>query len=384
MSSRVDASEGGAAAADLERLAPIGFDTRRANNFNTLRLVMACAVIWSHSFALFRGSEDGEPISRLLNGVYNAGNIAVLAFFAISGFLISQSWCRSSSWKSYLRKRVSRILPGYLVATALCSLVVVPLFSTRSILDFTSGEWAGLASNLLLQNYIVQSDAFGGGAVNGSLWSIPYEFWCYLGVLGLGLAGLFKVRAVFPAIAVIVMLGRVWLDLNGVHPGGGLLERVIGYPYFWFNVLPPFMLGASIYLYRDVIPRSPLIALGLGAAVIAAAHLPISHLGQDIATRLIFPFALTYAIIFIAYSRVHLGDAARFGDFSYGTYLYAFPIQQMLHYSVGQSLPFGVLLIVSVALSILAGAISWFLVEHWFVGGGAKKRPKLAKPVSSL
>lgn len=80
-------------------------------------------------------------------------------------------------------------LPGHLVAIAICSLIVVPTFSLRSYTAISASEVMGLASNLLLRNYIIDSDAFGGGAVNGSLWSIPFEFWCCLGVMALGLAG---------------------------------------------------------------------------------------------------------------------------------------------------------------------------------------------------
>src|SRR4051794_23283701 len=96
------------------------------NNFDAIRLSMALLVVWSHSFGIHLGSEDTEWISRLLNGRYNAGNIGVMAFFVISGFLIMQSWERSRSARSYFEKRVRRIYPGYLVATTICAFLVAP------------------------------------------------------------------------------------------------------------------------------------------------------------------------------------------------------------------------------------------------------------------
>jgi peptidoglycan/LPS O-acetylase OafA/YrhL len=351
----------------VSRLVPYDFDRKSSNNFNTIRLVMALAVVWSHSFALYEGSEATEPVSELFGGIYNAGNIAVLAFFVISGFLICQSWDRSSSWRSYLRKRVARIFPGYLVAVLICSLVIVPLFSSRSALDYQPREWMGITSNLLLENYIVSSDAFGHGPVNGSLWSIPFEFRCYLGILVLGLTGLLRRRYLLPLLVVMVMLARVWLDLNGKRPGGGIIETIFGYAYFWFGLFPPFVLGAATYHYRKIIPRHAALLIAFFLAFLLACHLPIVGRGHDIAARLILPPALAYAIFYWAFSRFSVGDAARYGDFSYGTYLYAFPIQQMLVWSIKDRLSIATFIIVSMALSLCAGVASWYTIEHWFL-----------------
>src|ERR1035438_931447 len=101
------------------------------NNFDAIRLMMAIAVIWSHSFALaLPEGETVEPISILTNGHYNAGNIAVMVFFAISGFLICESRLKSKSLGSFLGKRVRRIYPGYMAASTIGVFIVVPLFST--------------------------------------------------------------------------------------------------------------------------------------------------------------------------------------------------------------------------------------------------------------
>ncbi len=356
----------------------------RRNNFDAIRLAMALLVVWSHSFALWKGSEDSEPISLLLGGTYNSGNLGVLAFFTISGFLITLSWLRSKSWREYLRRRIARIYPGYLVAILLCSLVVVPAFSSRHFLVLSGSEIGGLFSNLLLRNFIVSSDAFNSGPVNGSLWSIPYEFWCYLGVLALGLGGLLRWRPVYPLIAVAVMAVRVWLDLTGRRPGGGLVGEIIGFPYFWFNVLPPFMLGGAVYLYRDRLPRSAALLATLVVLTIAAAHLPLTDILRTAATRLLMPFTLTYMIFYAAFSpalRVH--GAARYGDFSYGTYLYAFPIQQMLVVLLKGQVNFAAYVALCLAASLLAGIASWHLVEKQFLSKsrGTGKSAEKARPL---
>jgi len=361
----------------MRQLVPVDPKKLKENNFNAIRLIMALAVVWSHSFALGIANEDVEPISLLLGNVYNAGNLAVLTFFAVSGFLITDSFIRSANWGIYLRNRVARIYPGYLVAVAICSFVVVPLFSTE--LHWTREDILGLLSNFLLKGYIPKSDAFGGGAVNGSLWSIPYEFWCYLGILALGVTGLLRRRIILPAVAAIVIIVRIWLDLTGRHPAS-VLQPIIGVAYFWFNVLPPFVLGATCLLYRDQIPRSRLLLGFLVIGTILVSHLPVSDIHRIVATRTLMPITLTYTTLYIAFCSIRLPDVTTYGDLSYGTYLYAFPIQQMLKVELGSYFSMPIYIVLGGALSTAAGFASWWLVERRFLA--MAKRPRQMEPLA--
>lgn len=362
----------------LPRLVPTD-DAARRNNFNTLRLLMALLVVWSHCFAIWYGTERNEPLSLLLNGTYNAGQIGVLAFFTISGFLITMSWQRSPLAGSYLGRRIARIVPGYFVATLICSLVVVPILSSRPFGFFTLEEARHQASNLLLRNYIVPAPGF-DSAINGSLWSVTYEFWCYLGVMALGLTGLLRWRIILPLGAILVMLGRVALDVTGRRPGaGGIIEMVIGFPYFWFMVLPSFLIGAAILLYREYLPRSGMMAAVLALLTIGSAWVPLPSGWEGALTRLLLPPALAYGLFYVAFHpRWQLGDAARFGDFSYGAYLYAFPVQQMLKVGmmVAGIIVFPLYVALAMLCSILSGVASWFLVERFFEVRKLRRRLK--------
>jgi peptidoglycan/LPS O-acetylase OafA/YrhL len=330
---------------------------------------MALLVVWSHSFALYLGSEDREPLSILMNGAYNSGNLGVFVFFVISGFLICHSFLNCKNMLQFLGRRVRRIYPGYMAATMIGAFIVVPLFSSRALTDLSTLEISKVVGlNLLLQNYFPPSDVFGGKAINGSLWSIPYEFWCYIGVAALGAVHLLSRRAVCLAIIVLTMVVRVWLDLTGRKPGGGIVGLIIGWPYLWFSVLPCFMFGVTIYLYRDVIRRSRLFLITGLVSLVLTANLPIEPLYRKVLTDLLFPPVISYVIFHAAFSNsLKLHDAAHWGDFSYGTYLYAFPIQQMLFVSFGATIIFPVYVAASMALSLIAGAISWYLVERWFL-----------------
>src|SRR4051812_35296360 len=92
----------------------VGAEIRR-NNFDFLRFCFAVLVILSHSYPL-TGNTAAEPIGRITGGTVVFGSVAVEAFFVISGFLIAHSWLHSASAGQYLKKRILRIYPGYLVA----------------------------------------------------------------------------------------------------------------------------------------------------------------------------------------------------------------------------------------------------------------------------
>jgi peptidoglycan/LPS O-acetylase OafA/YrhL len=326
------------------------------NNFDAIRIAMALLVVWSHSFALYFGTEANEPLSLLTAGVANAGNIAVDVFFIVSGFLILKSFTRSRSYWSFLKKRIARILPGFMVATSLCAFVLLPALAGT---HYTVGSAVKtLGMNLLLQGWFVNSNPFVYNhvrAVNGSLWSISFEFWCYLGVLAYGI--LKGGKALLVSVLIIVIALDVWTTATGKQWGGGIITKVVGWPNFWFRMAPCFMAGMLVYVYRDLIPRSGWIVLtSLAFLVVCARFSPLT-------ARAFLPIVLAYAVFYYAFSRQYF-QAARHGDFSYGTYLYAFPIQQLiLAFTV---LSFPIFVGISMLLSGVAGVASWFAVERWF------------------
>lgn len=339
-----------------------------------MRLMMALLVIWSHAFALYFGSEDTEPVSLLLNGTYNAGNVAVRVFFIISGFLITISFLHSSSMLRYMRKRVERIYPGFIVAVMVCAFVVVPFFSTHADLSPTS-IWGTIWHALILQGAMPASDVFASNpvdAVNGALWSIPFEFWCYIAIAGLGALNLIGNRLFLLVSMLLIMAGKAVLDFYGVKPGIPIINEIIGWPYLWFSVAPCFLAGALAYMYREKLPRSRVLAGALLVAFIVSAY--VSSLLCDA----LFPIVAAYLTFYVAFSRRELPNAAVHGDFSYGTYLYGFPIEQML---VGASLPFAIYVPTAMGLSLVAGVASFFLVEDRFKSGKRAAARPVEQPV---
>lgn len=336
------------------------------NNFDAIRLAMALLVVWSHSFALHLGSEQSEWLSLLFGGVYNAGNLAVMAFFVISGFLITQSWERSRTARSYFEKRIRRIYPGYMVATTISAVLFVLLIPHREhagVLSFVKAA----AFNLLLRSYAPVADMTGRHdgalfAVNGALWSIPFEFWCYIGVAILGAVALATNRRLLLGLLIAVMLAHECLDWLGLKPGLGIIGDIFGWPYLWTKILPSFLLGMVAYAYRTVLPRSGLLLAGLTIASVIACH------ANEMLGFLLVSPSLAYGVFYVAFDdRLPLHNAARFGDFSYGVYLYGFAVQRVLQSLIAKDWNLPEFFVASASLALAAGVLSWHLVEKRFM-----------------
>jgi peptidoglycan/LPS O-acetylase OafA/YrhL len=337
----------------------------RANNFDSLRLIFAVLVIFSHSFPMTRGSNATEPLSLLTYGQITLGNISVWAFFAISGFLINQSWRRSPKVGKYLKRRIGRIYPGFAVAAVLTALFVVPIAADPDTY-FPVSLRSFLFNTLRLQVFEyphVFMHNPGANVLNGSLWSVPYEFWCYLGVMALGLTGLLRRRWVVVALFVLAIAMHLYMAASGWTPSGAILGQIFGYPLYWATVLPFYLAGMIFQLYGGhTLLRTPMVAL---AAVVLVSSNFIPH-GLGLVVTM--PTCGAYLLMALAYlPRLHPLNLGRFGDFSYGTYLYAFPIQQLLvQRAHGQISPW-LLFAEAAPLTLLVGALSWFLVERHFL-----------------
>ena len=114
------------ASKQTEGSAATTIDDHRQNNLDLIRFVLASLVIFSHSYPLTRGYSQGlEPIAGLTGFQADGGTLAVNFFFVISGFLITQSWFASRSCDDFLRKRILRIFPGYIVAFIVSEIIAI-------------------------------------------------------------------------------------------------------------------------------------------------------------------------------------------------------------------------------------------------------------------
>ena len=188
------------------------------NNLDCLRLVFAVTVIFSHSYAIGIGmqtetygaaSQFTEPMLLWSHGQTTFGIIAVDAFFIISGFLIANSFLRSRSLLVYFRKRVARIYPGFVVCMLILALAVVPIaggiFANQSL----SGRVADFIGRAAILWNINVGNSFARNplpnVIDGSVWTIPWEFVCYIGLAAAGAAGLLH-RRLFVLLTFSLMI----------------------------------------------------------------------------------------------------------------------------------------------------------------------------------
>ncbi len=339
----------------------------QANNLDFMRLCFAVLVIASHSFPLTRGSDSAEPLSRWSHGQISFGGVAVDAFFIISGFLITSSAERSPELGRFVRKRVARIYPAFLCCALLTALVVMPMASAT----LSNQSPAAQVADTVLQTLRLREFKYVGafqhnpfpGEINGSIWSIQYEFWCYLGVALLMVSNLLRRRSLILVLFVASVAVSCASSLMRWHPRGSVVFSIFGLPDFWARLMPLYLAGMVFYLYRDRIAYTWRGFLLASVASLSSLFLPG-------AWALVFPIAGCYALFHLAYvPKGTLNRFGRFGDLSYGTYLFAFPIQQILVQRLHGLSPL-LLFFYATPLTMLLAALSWYCIERHFLHPG--------------
>lgn len=331
------------------------------NNFGILRLLLASLVVVSHSAEMIDGNRSREALLQF-GGIMTFGELAVDGFFIVSGYLVLQSFQTSTSLFDYSLKRVRRIYPGFLacaiLVTALSPLVGSPLLSW----DGKSYLKAGANIATLDWPDIRGYPDLAFHALNGSAWSIPYEFRCYIMVALLGLIGLYHSRLAALILTACLLLSHA----IGWPTYIGPLAKLVGFPQLFIRMAGMFCVGSCFYLYRDVIVYRwwiALLALGMWVASFSIPQI------QEVT------FAVTgsYLLFYLAFG-IHSDQLAKVNsrtDISYGTYLYAWPIAGTLIAAFQIRSPL-LLFSATLPLSFIAGWLSWHLIERPLVRKKAK------------
>ncbi len=352
------------------------------NNFGALRILLAAAVVFSDSFLLGDGVTNADPMKRFNHGQAITGHVAVDLFFIMSGHLVTLSLISEASLGRYFWHRIRRMYPGFIFAAMFSFLVVLPLAGG----SITPPVRLGAAGDFVYRALRLGSPTYSGafpanpfpGEVNLSLWSIPYGFWCYI------------LAAVLSAIGVLRSQRRVWIlaTLEGMAITFGVWALIahffpephwvmvtIGYPGVWARVLPMFLSGMTLAAVKDRMPVNGWIAVAAVALLAIAAQIPFAWAPM-------IAIAGAYLLFYCAYTpKPRLWRVTARGDPSYGMYLLSFPIQQMIvrmytHGMPGRTMNPYLLFAVSLAPSLAAGYVSWWMVERWFL---AQQRPEASQ-----
>ncbi len=330
----------------------------RARGMDVLRLAAATLVIVAHSYNL---TLHEEPFRRF--GGPEFGDIAVAVFFAISGFLVTASWISDPRLRSFVLRRALRILPGLWVVLLVTVLGVGVVVTAQPVLTYLTSldtwryplERAVVFSTRPSLPGVFTTNPY-GSAVNGSLWTLPVEVTAYGATLLFGVTGLLARRRELVAVAIVLLMviqETILPTASGLvatDSAGAVVHWLVHFGLF-------YAVGALLFLYRDHVP------LSFGAA---AAALIVWVLSFDTgAMTIVGQIALPYAVLVLGYRAPESVDRffRRIGDLSYGTYIYAFPVQQMIiHYDTGIRPP--PLIALSIPITYACAYASWHLVER--------------------
>jgi peptidoglycan/LPS O-acetylase OafA/YrhL len=332
--------------------------TPHKNNFNFLRLFFASLVLLSHAPEIADGNRSRELLTQFFGSI-SFGELAVDGFFLLSGYLIVKSWMNEPRILPYLQKRIVRIYPGFIVASIVGALIVGPLGAIPSEYFAQFKAWAFVKGTLLLQSTITPPVFAGQSnpAVNSSMWTIFFEFQCYLLVMVLGVLGAVKRRKIWLTLSIGIVLAF------GLHKFGYLAldgNRFIDIARNLVRLASPFFAGGCFYLFKDQIKFTPKLGLIAFAALFAglfwaeAAEIFLAVFGG-------------YLLFYLGHA--HIPALQKFNqipDISYGLYLYGWPVQKLLFWYWPGLSPWAVFPL-SLAASASLGFLSWHLVEKPFL-----------------
>lgn len=270
-------------------------------NLNVLRLFLASCVIFSHSPELIEGTRNHIPLVAYFGGL-GLGGLAARGFFILSGALIGASWMNQPELIPFLRKRVLRIYPAFIACSLVCLLVVAPLVSVNYWHEFA--PLSALKRALCLQEVVGISSTFAGSHnpdLNTPMWSIGFEFACYLMVAGMGALGILRGRLTACALlGLMLIMSALCFEWHPVVPWQAKLSKLP-------ELASWFLLGSNLYLNRFFIA-------GLGRFIPAVNV-----------------------------------------DISYGLYLYGWPIQKLILWYW----PDVSSIMLSLSALLLAGVVGW-------------------------
>ncbi|OUJ72665.1 acyltransferase family protein [Hymenobacter crusticola] len=326
------------------------------NNFDFLRLLFATLVLITHSYFL-TGIPEHDPLWQFSHGQLRLSKLGLWGFFVISGYLILKSLLRSSSLKEYYFKRIIRVFPALWVMVGL-TMIGAYFFSDKNLGAYLADRSLYLyLLNLVLRLHINIAGVFPANPVpteiNGSIWTVPYEFFFYL-----LLTPLFFIRyrlAWLRGSMLVAFVGLLVLQLTGhvdypTRELGLLTEELIFLGLY-------FVAGGLLALFPSLIRQARLRTWAVwitGLGLLAVLYFG----GYEQAQFFLLP---VFVIAFGESNYPALSWIRRYGDISYGVYIWGWPVQQALVHLLHPSQP--VLALLSIPIAWAIGAVSWHLLE---------------------
>lgn len=324
------------------------------NNFHLMRHLAAIAVVLTHSYSVVTGRYASEPLVGWLG--HSLGHYAVDVFFVLSGFVVTQSLLRDGDMLRFAVSRILRIFPALIVTVLLTAFILGPMVSTNGIADYFSDPsvWtyvAGSVSTVATDGHLPGVFAMSpeAGSVNAPLWTLKYELAAY-GTL----AALAAVHLVFgrrASLAAALAMLALFVAGRAVVPWPETESTASNA----LHLLLAFFLGAIGYVLRRRLPLTPLVA----AALLGLTMLS----GGTVANEVLSLVTMAYVLLWVGFLPAGVSQRlARTGDLSYGIYILAFPIQQLIYLALPEIQPLA-LFVLALCATLPAAWISWRFIE---------------------
>ena len=309
-----------------------------ANSLGVIRLALAFAVIFDHAFPLGGfGPDFGLGYTRQQASL---GSIAVGGFFAISGYLIVKSGM-SADVLQFMWRRFLRIFPAFWTVLLVVAFIVGPAIWMADGHELGAyfqtgpgGPFAYLTSNWnltigafnildIFQNTTPYGLAYGGSSVNGSLWTLGYEWTCYLIIaIFVAAAVLKKAKILVPVLTGFFLIAQI-IQTSGTGQAASILPFLANPTSVTLTLT--FLLGACLGVYSNSIPYDNRLGIFAGIVVV----LTLRYGGFSTVGTIA-------AVYFVMYLGARLPSALHWigskNDYSYGVYIYGFVVQQVLAY----------------------------------------------------
>lgn len=342
---------------------------REHNSFNDIRFILAVSVLLFHSYEMLP-SLGSDFLTSIMSGQASLGGLAVYAFFVLSGFFMIQSLqnakCKMQNAKYYyiyFLNRVLRILPAFWFSLLLFSLVVIPIISDIHIQDAFNFIWKSGTFHIFDYAWEINNafpDNFLKDNVNGSMWTLKHELACYILLPVIYCFFYGKRYLVLMFTLLVSVLAILSLSINYALwniPVGLAWVLSINEYHSFILFFYYFMAGVSIYLYRDKVIISKRWLMVLCCLIL------LSSLFGGL--KFVLLFSLPYLFVVLG-SMFRFSLFSRFGDLSYGMYIYAFPVQQIIIKQFEEISPLQLTLYAFV-ITVLLSIFSWFFIERPFL-----------------
>lgn len=330
-----------------ERLASC---SNRPAGFDYMRLFLALAVVCSHTTNVTYGMIATEAAWRSAWRPLLA--IILPLFFCLSGFLVAGSLERCKTLVSFLGLRLLRLVPALAVDTALAALVIGPVFTALSLCGYFADPLLhSYFLNILGDPHFFLPEVFNQnpliGVVNGQLWTLPWELLCYASLAGLAFFGITRNRwAVLACVVVVTLAYAAWFGvyLRTPHPVSAAKGTMI----------ESFLFGVVAYMFRDRIVLNGKLCLLCAIIMMAALW--------NVMGDYFIVLPVTYVTVYLGLLNPRRLKIVESGDYSYGIFLYGFPIQQATVAIIGPE-PWWRALAIALPIIIGLAVFSWWCIE---------------------